>query len=127
VVQRWAAQLNHDERVAVLVDELAAVESRLDTQSHPSERRVADLVTVALLLPLAIGLDWHAERPLLLLGAMLGAIVLNRIPLLITRWRLSRAQERLFGEYTRILELTEGVSGASSPGRDSAPTLGENP
>ena len=96
-------------RVAALVDELAAAESRLDTEAHPRERRVADLVTVALLLPLAIGLDWHADRPLLLLGAMLGGLVLNRIPLWITRWRLRREQERLFGEYTRVLELAEDV------------------
>lgn len=110
--------MNHDVRVAALVDELAAVETRLDPETHPRDRRVADLVTVAVLLPFAIGLDWHAERPLLLLGAMLSALVLNRVPFWITRWRLSREQERLFGDYRRILELAETAERGEPEGGD---------
>ena len=103
--------MSHDVRLAALVDELAAVEERLDPETHVRDRRVADLITVLLLLPLAIGLDWHAERPLLMLGAMVGGLVLNRIPQWFTRWRLRRAQERLFGEYARVLGSVEAPRG----------------
>ena len=99
--------MNHDVRVSALVDELAAIEARLDPDKHGQDRRVADLITVTMLVPLAIGLDWHAEHPLLMLGLMVAGLVVNRVPQWFTRWRLKRAQERLFEEYNRILELSQ--------------------
>lgn len=101
--------VNHDVRVAALVDELAALETRLDPETHGRDRRVADLITVAMLLPLVVGFDWHANRPLLMLAAMVGGLVLNRIPQWITRWRLRREQERVFDEYARVLSLAQSV------------------
>lgn len=104
--------MNRDEmKVTALLDELAAIESRLDPQSHSRHRRTADLITVATLLPVTVALDWHADRPLLMLGAMVTALFLNRIPQWATHWRLRREQERLFREYDRLRELPGDDSG----------------
>ena len=102
--------MDHDVRVAALVDELAALETRLDPEQHGKDRRVADLVTVGMLLPFAIALDWHAQEPLLMIAMMVGALWLKRIPQWVTRFRLRRQQDRLFREYNRILELANATA-----------------
>lgn len=110
-----------DVRVSALVDELAAVEERLDPESHAEQRRTADLITVLALLPITVALDWHAEQPLLMLGAMVGGLVLNRIPQWVTRWRLQREQDRLFDQYRRIRDLAQHRDTVKSIGTDGHP------
>lgn len=113
-----------DARIAALVEDLATVEERLDPDAHARHRRTADLITVLIVLPVIVGLDWHAEAPLLMLAAMVGGLVLNRIPQWFTRWRLRREQERLFEEYGEMVALAGGRTPGGMTGLGDALPLG---
>lgn len=92
------------------MDRLAEVEARLDTAPLQRGRRVADLVTVAVVATVAIATGWTIVHPLLLLGLLLAATGLNRGIPYVRRRALRRERERLTA-------LLEGVaaSGLTSP------------
>ena len=97
----------HDVRVAALLDELNELERRLDPEAHRKGQRIADLITVAVAVPLIVVLGLSIERPLLLFGLMLLALLLNRIPLWWSRHKLQAAHEKLFREYSEMVALAD--------------------
>lgn len=99
--------MNHDVRVAALVDELNAIEARLNPDAHRRGQRIADAVTVAVAIPVIMTLGLAIEQPLLLFGLMLLALVLNRVPQWLSRRRLQAAHEQLFEEYSRIVAAAD--------------------
>lgn len=98
---------NHDVRVAALLDQLSAIEHRLDPAAHRRGQRIADLATVAVAVPTVYLLNLPIDRPLMLFGFMVAGLVLNRIPSWMARRKLVRAQDRLFKEYSEIVGLAE--------------------
>ena len=106
--------MSHDVRVGALLDELSAIEERLDPDNHRKAQLTADSITVALLLPLVIHLDWYARYPLLMFGLMIAALALNRIPPLLTRRRLRKEHDELFARYQEVLDLAEAHADPSS-------------
>ena len=57
---------------------------------------IADLVTVVILAPIAVSLDWHASQPILILALMLAGLCLNRLFPLLSERTLRRERDQLF-------------------------------
>jgi len=110
------ATLNHDVRVTALLDELSAIETRLDPAAHRRGQLIADAVTVAIALPAMLLLGLSIDRPLVLFGLMVVGLLLNRIPPWLSRRKLREAQDRLFKEYSEIAESGDAAAARGGPG-----------
>jgi len=86
--------LTGERGTATKLAELDTIEARLDPEGRRRGRLTADLLTIAVLAPISIALDWHATRPMLMLTLMVVGVGLNHtIPLLTERsLRKKRAQ-----------------------------------
>lgn len=101
-----------DEAAAARIDRVAQIEAKLDPSLRRRGRIVADLVTIAVVAPLAIVFDFHVTRPFVMLALMGAALALNRlVPLVMER--------RLRAERNRLLSAAE-VSRPVPP-RDPSP------
>ena len=76
--------------IAARVERVAEIEAQLDPALRRRGRITADAITVSILGPLSIVLDWHATQPFLMLGLMGGALVANRAIPLFTERKLRR-------------------------------------
>ena len=92
-----------------LIDQVAATEARLDASADRRGQRVADVITVALAVPLLAVLGPSFERPLLLLGLMLAALALNRTPGVLRRRKLRAAHERLLQEHADAVAQSDST------------------
>lgn len=86
-----------DARAARLLDEVAAIEDRLDPMPAKRGQRLADLITLALVAELFLLLDGELRYPLLLVALLVAAGVLNRTLTALTTRSLRRDRDRLLG------------------------------
>jgi hypothetical protein len=84
-----------DDETAARLDRVAEIEARIDPSLRRRGRIVADVVTVAVVAPLAIAFDFHVTRPFVMLALLLGALGLNHLVPLITERRLRGERQRL--------------------------------
>ena len=94
-----------DPRAAVLLDQLDAIEARLDPRPFERGQLIADLLTVGAIGSAALFLDWHVTHPVLLLAFLVGATGLNRLILFVARRSLRREREGLTARYDEIAAL----------------------
>jgi hypothetical protein len=84
-----------DESTAARLDRVAEIEAKIDPTLRRRGRIVADLVTVAVVAPLSIALDFHVTRPFVMLALMGAALALNHVVPMITERRLRAERQRL--------------------------------
>lgn len=84
-----------DASTAARLDRVAEIEAKIDPDLRRRGRIVADLITVGVGAPLAIALDFHVTRPLLMLALMCVALALNHVVPRITERRLRAERQRL--------------------------------
>lgn len=103
--------MKKDEAIAARVDRVAEIEGQIDPDLRRRGRIVADLVTIAVVAPLAIAFDLHITRPGVMLALMGGALALNHLVPLITERRLRAERRRLLSEAeSRESETQRGSS-----------------
>ena len=91
-----------DEATAARLERLAEIEAKLDPGLRRRGRIVADLLTIAVVTPLAIAFDFHVNRPFVMLALMGVALALNHLVPLVTERRLRRERTLLLsGEGSR--------------------------
>jgi hypothetical protein len=95
--------MQKDDATAARLDRVAEIEAKIDPSLRRRGRIVADLVTIAVVIPLAITFDFHVTRPVLMLALMGAALALNHLVPLITERRLRAERQRLLSG----AELTE--------------------
>lgn len=96
--QRDGAVAQKDEATAARIDRVAAIEAQIDPSRRRTGRILADLVTIAVIAPVAIALDFHVTRPFVMLALLGGALALNHLVPLITERRLRAERTRLLAE-----------------------------
>lgn len=89
---------SEDESTTARLARVAEIEAEIDPSRRRRGRIVADLVTVGIVAPIAVALDFHVTRPFLLLALMAGALAVNRLVPLLTERRLRRERNRLLAE-----------------------------
>lgn len=94
--------MGDDPRVESLIERLNAIEARLDPRPLRRGRLMADLLTLAVIVVLAVFFDWRITHPLLLLALLLFATGLNRLVPLLTRRALHRERDRITARHQRI-------------------------
>lgn len=87
--------MNNDEATAARLERVAQIEARIDPSPRRRGRVIADLVTIAVVAPLAIAFDFHVTRPFVMLSLMGGALALNHLLPLVWQWRLRGERNRL--------------------------------
>jgi hypothetical protein len=116
-------EMQRDEATAARLQRVAEIEAQIDPSLRRRGRIVADLVTIAIVTPLAIAFDFHVTRPLALLVLVGAALALNRLVPIITERRLRADRTRLLAaaESPRA-ETNRDPDVADPPSRES--TLG---
>jgi len=102
-----------DHRLVEILDRLDEVEAGLDPVPRQRGQMIADLVTLAVLVPMGILIDWDFNRPFLLLALLVGAVGLNRAIWSVLRLPLRRERDQLLAqlrEQTAASHL-DGASG----------------
>ena len=84
--------------IAARVERVAEIEAQLDPALRRRGRITADAITVSILGPLSVALDWHATQPFLMLALMGGALVANRAIPLFTERKLRRELRGLLAQ-----------------------------
>ena len=87
--------MQNDESTAARLERVAEIEARIDPSLRRRGRIVADLVTICVVAPLAIALDFHVTRPLVMLALICAALALNHVVPLITERHLRAERQRL--------------------------------
>lgn len=90
--------MTHDRQLAEILDRLDEVEAGLDPVPRQRGQLIADLVTLAILVPMGILIDWDFNRPFLLLALLLGAVGLNRALWSVLRIPLRRERDHLLAQ-----------------------------
>ncbi len=93
--------MRNDEATAARLDRVAEIEAKIDPTVRRRGRVIADLVTIALVVPLAITLDFHVTRPLIMLALLAAALALNHLLPLVTERRLRAERQRLLAAFTQ--------------------------
>jgi len=101
--------MEKDEAIAARVDRVAEIEAQIDPNLRRRGRIIADVITMAVLVPLSIAFDLHITHPFVMLALMGGALGLNHLVPLVT-------ERRLRGERKRLLAGAEAHG--SETGRD---------
>ena len=91
--------LPSDGRTAKLLEELAAIEDRLDPTPARSGERLADLLTVAVVGVVALVLDVELRYPLLLIGLLIAARGLSHLVPFLRNRSLRASRDRLVGPH----------------------------
>ena len=91
-------EMQKDEATAARIERVAEIEARIDPSLRRRGRIVADLVTLAVVTPLAIAFDLHVTRPFVMLALVSAALALNHLVPLITERRLRGERKRLLAE-----------------------------
>ena len=112
---------SRDPHAAVLLEQLDAIEARLDPRPVKRGQLIADLLTVGAIVSAALLLDWHVTHPALLLAFLVSATALNRLILFVARRSLRREREELTAPYDEIAALGQ------PPRVDSEPNPPPNP
>ena len=89
---------SRDERAARLVDDLAAIEDRLDPAPAKQGQLLADVITLALVATLWVVVDGNVRYPLLLATLLVAARGVHRLLPLFLQRSLRRERDRLLGE-----------------------------
>jgi len=87
--------VDKDDATAARLERIAEIEARIDPELRRRGRLIADLVTIAVVAPVAIAFDFHVERPLVMLALMGVAVALNHLIPRITERRLRAERQRL--------------------------------
>lgn len=88
-------RVQRDARTSELLDELASIEDRLDPGPRWSGQRIADLVTLAVIVVATLALDLELRYPALLIALLLVARVSTRIVRSVTDRSLHRERDQL--------------------------------
>lgn len=99
--------MKKDEAIASRIDRVAEIEAQIDPSLRRRGRVVADLVTLAVVTPIAMAFDFHVTRPSLMVSLMAAALALNQLIPLITERRLRGERKRLLTE-AEMLESGTG-------------------
>lgn len=106
--------MSDDAEVMALFDEVSAMEARLDSAVHRRGQRIADAITLAVAVPLLMVFGPTLDRPFLLFGLMVAALLLNRIPRTLAQRRLRAAHERLLREHAEAAASADASDGDAS-------------
>lgn len=87
--------MRKDDEIAARLERLAEIEAQIDPSLRRRGRIVADVVTLAVLIPLSLAFGLHVTHPVWLLALMGGALALNHVVPLITERRLRAERKRL--------------------------------
>jgi len=105
--------MRDDRSTEARLHRIAEIEAKIDPTLRRRGRVIADLITVAIVAPLAITFDFHVTRPLVMLGLLGGALALNHVVPRIT-------ERRLRAERTRLLAAAGVPEAQAEAERDTA-------